>query len=179
MATETAVLPHQIEHVMAGSPYWTRVRRARFLLAAHLGRNWNVNLRIRDSEPWIYVTAIDDGDVFIEGVRREAIRTFECTAENACRRIAEKTHRVSTDEEIIAFIADRREREAFCAKEDERSNPVKAAQKAAADSSIAMTLAAQAIARNAEATMLHMTNQKPPQEAESDPDGKPKIQRRG
>lgn len=180
MSTAVTNLPEQIQQVMAGTPYWTRVRRARFLLAEKLGRRINPNAEVSDSEPWIYITAIDDGDVFLEGVRQIAIRTFESSVENAARKIAEKSHRLSTEEEIESFKVERKEREAFCAIEDERVNPQKAAQRAQMVSSAAIAKAVEAMSENTRATREVATGKRVSQEEESDPGiSDKKIQRRG
>lgn len=143
-ALQTA-LPNEIHAVMAKSAYWNNVRVARQQLGRHLKITLDPNYEIPEAVHWVHVTAIADGEVSIIGSDRKALRTFECSVENAARVIASHTHRLASEKEIEAFLMDRLKREETCAKEEERVNPNVSAQRASRESTVALTKAAEAI----------------------------------
>jgi hypothetical protein len=130
---------------MAGSKYWTIVRRIRGQLAERFRKDWNPNEPISEFEDWIYITALEDGENTIDGAGKVATRTFECSPEQGACAIARQTHRVSTDREIEKFKTDRLKREEYCREANERLHPELAVNRASLRSTEALTSAAEAI----------------------------------
>lgn len=162
--------PENIAATMARQPYWTKVRVARQKLARHLGKPWDPNTSLPGNTAWVYVTAVDEGDIMLEGVQNVALRTFEVEPEVAARRIAERTHRLATMDEEKVFLQDRLNREAFCRMEEERTNPVVGARNAQTESSKQIAAAVSAIAENTRATRESVVS------GEGDPN--PNVKRR-
>lgn len=129
-------------------PYWQKVRRVRAQLKDRLKMNFDVNEAIPAYLPWVFVTAFTDGEASIDGSERVPIRTFECPLETAAQGIAQLTHRLATPEEKEAFLADRKEREEYCRRENERVNPELAAQRFTGQTVENLARLADAFARN-------------------------------
>lgn len=178
MGTAAAVLPSEVRRVMTGTPYWQKVKHARYLLAQKFNKDWNPNYKVSDTEPWIYITAVKNNEeVYLQGVQNVAIQTFEASVENAARRISEGTHRLATDDEVVKFKADRAGRERLCIEEEARVNPTRAAQLASIHSSEALTKATEAIAANTLATREALQSSMST-ETGTDGESKTKVQRR-
>lgn len=124
---------------MSKSAFWNNVRQTRAQMAKFFQKNWDPNYPIPSTERWIYITAVEDGEVNIMGTERKATRTFESSVENAAQAIASHTHRLSSEEEIRAFRIDRTNREEKCRNEEERVNPSVAAQRASVRSTEVIT----------------------------------------
>jgi hypothetical protein len=81
----------------AAQLFWSRVNQV-------------ANGLMEKGEKVIYITSEED---FLHGITGGAI--FEANAKNAAERMVEKTHRLSTPEEIERFKSQKRQREMQCA----------------------------------------------------------------
>ncbi len=117
-------------------------------LAAKLNMVWNPNEPLPKTAKWIFVTGLEINDIDVDDVQLRTTQVFETEPELAAQCIARRTHRLATDEEVDRYFANRRSREDFCRKEEERVNPAVGAQRASMESTKAMMAMAQAVLAN-------------------------------